>query len=92
MPWRRRLDLLALGGFARQRALHDQADLGLGHLVVAVRVVLVELGMDTASASARSTEAVAIGVEILEFGPCAVLALLEVRPLGTSAKRAARPP
>ena len=77
-----RLDLLALGRLARHRALHDQADLGLGHLVVAVRVVLVELGMHERLGLGALDEAVAIGVEVLEFGPRAVLALLEVRPVG----------
>src|SRR5215469_4301319 len=39
-----RLRLLSLGGLALQGALHDQAQLGFGDLVVAIRVVLVEFG------------------------------------------------
>src|SRR5260370_580260 len=77
-----RFDLLAFGGFARQRALRDQAHLGLGDLVVAVSVVLVELGMDQRLGLGALDEAVAIGVEVPEFGPRPVLALLEGRPIG----------
>ena len=83
MPWRRRWSTsLAGGGLARHRALHDQAHLGLGHLVVAVGVVLVELGMDQRLGLGALDEAVAVGVEVLELGRGAVAALLEGRAAG----------
>ena len=79
MPWRRRWSISWRAcGLAGHRALHDQAHLGLGHLVVAVRVVLVELGMDQRLGLGALDEVVAVGVEGLELDLGAGAPLLEV--------------
>jgi hypothetical protein len=76
------LQLLAFGGLARDRALYDQSQLGLGHLVVAVGVVLIELGMDQRLRLGTIDETVAVGIECLELGPRTAAAVLDIRPAG----------
>src|SRR5215471_2440657 len=72
-----RLGLLPLGGLALQGALHDQAQLGFGDLVVAIRVVLVEFGMDRRLGFGALDEAVAVGVERIELGTRAIAPVLD---------------
>src|SRR6266404_2982299 len=71
------LDLLALRRLPLHRALHDQAQLGLGQRVVAICVVLVEFGIDDGLDFRAFDEAVTVGVEVIELRLCALATLLK---------------
>ena len=71
--------LLPLGRLPLRQALHDQADLRLGDLVVTVGIVLIELGLDRSFRFGVLDEAAAVGVEVLEGGAQAIAPLLQVR-------------
>ncbi len=68
---------------AKQSRLHDATDLRLADFVVAIRVVVVELGVDDRLGLGSLDEAVAIGVEVLELSARAGAALFQRRHAGT---------